>query len=114
MRTIRQEHRHLDVACELDRVEGGARVTEWGQLRARHGLGAEAIQGGARMWLAVAAREAAEDLVGREAACCGFLDLELVDDGDRLRLEITSPASDAAATIASLAGLGADVGRQCC
>lgn len=114
MTTIRQEHRHLDVACELDHAEAGARAAEWEQLRADDGLGIEPMAGGARLWLRSSARETAEDLVRREAACCGFLDLELAEDGDRLRLELTSPAPEAAPVIACLVGLEPDCTLPCC
>ncbi|HET6875763.1 MAG TPA: hypothetical protein VFH70_13335 [Acidimicrobiales bacterium] len=114
MTTLRHEHRHLDVACELDNADAGDRVAEWARLRANHGLGAEPITGGIRLWLRPEGRGAAADLVGREAACCGFLDLELAADDDRLRLDITSPASEASPVIAFLAGLEADCELPCC
>ena len=114
MITIRQQHRHLVVACELDHSEAGRRLAEWEQLRVEHGLGAEAIARGARLWLRGEARRAAENLARREAACCGFLDLELAKVGDRLQLDITSPAPEAAPVIGCLAGLEAGGALPCC
>ena len=105
MSDIRYEHRHLDVACELAAAELGTRAMEWRRLRKDAGLGSDPIPGGARLWLRPDAAAVAGDLVRREAACCGFLDLDLVADGDQLRLDITSPAPEAAAVIAGLCGV---------
>jgi hypothetical protein len=97
-------HRHLDVACELEAADAGTRTEEWQRLREEAGLGSDPIDGGTRLWLRPDAREAAEDLARREAACCGFLDLDVAVDGDRLHLDITSLAPEAAPVIAHLAG----------
>lgn len=102
---IHHQHRHLDVACDLDAGNARAQVGEWERLQADYGLGAEVVPGGARLWLRAEARSAAEELVAREAACCGFLDIDLVAEGDRLRVELTSPAPAAAPVIAALAGV---------
>jgi hypothetical protein len=115
MAEVRFEHRHLDVACELDRAEGGARAREWGRLRAVHGLGAaEPIPGGARLWLRAEGLPVAEDLARRESSCCGFLDLEVSTREDRVQLDITSPAPGAAGVIACLAGLEDAGALPCC
>jgi len=114
METTRHDHRHLDVACELQAAEAGARAEEWRRLRDDSGLGSEPIPGGVRLWLRPEARSTAEDLARREADCCGFLDLELATEADRLRLDITSPARDAAPVIACLAGDESSCGLECC
>jgi hypothetical protein len=67
-----------------------------------------------RLWLRPEARVAAEDLATREAGCCGFLDLELATEGDRLRLDVTSLAPSAGPVIACLAGLESGCDLQCC
>ena len=103
MDTVRYQHRHLDVACELGNAEVEARVDEWRSLRAG-ALGSETIAGGARLWLGADAWASADDLARREAACCGFLDIELAREGERVRLDITSKAPDAAPLVASLLG----------
>ena len=74
------------------------------RLRRGHGLGADTIPGGARLWLRPTAWESARDLASREADCCGFLDLDLAGDADRVHLDVTSPAEDAP-LIAWLVGL---------
>ena len=105
MTAIRHRHRHLDVACELDGAETGDRLEEWEQLRADYCVRAEPIPGGGRLWLRKRGRPVAEDLARREAECCGFLDVDLTLDGRRLRLDLTSPAPEAAPVIARLAGI---------
>ena len=105
MSAVHHHHRHLDVACELDGAGARDRAEEWLRLRADHGLGVEPIPGGARIWLRPGARPLAVDLAGREASCCGFLDVDLEPDGDRLRLDLTSPAPEAREVIAHLAGI---------
>jgi hypothetical protein len=110
---IRYRHRSLRVACELDAAEVGNRVGEWRHLREQAGLGSEPVPGGARLWLRPEAADVAGDLARREAACCGFLDLELAVDGDQLRLDVTSPATDAGPAIAWLIG-GEPCLQQCC
>lgn len=107
MSALRQRHRHLDVACELDGAGMKDRAAEWERLRADHCLRAEPIPGGARLWLRREAGPVAEDLARREADCCGFLDVDLTSHGRRLRLELTSPAQEAGPVIAHLAGIPA-------
>jgi hypothetical protein len=106
-------HRHLDVVCDLSAAELGARATEWRRLLDRAGLGAARVDGGARLWLRPEAAAAVEDLMRREASCCGFLDFELTTDGDRLRLDITSLASNGDEIAAALAGLQPEGGGKC-
>ena len=114
MTNIRHEHRQLEVACTLEQAEAGARAEEWERLRSEYGLLAEEIPAGARLWLRVEARPAAEDLIRREAGCCGFLDLEVVEEGGRVRLDVTSPAAEARPVIACLAGLEDSCSPPCC
>ena len=110
---VRYGHRHLDVLCDLNAAEQGARATEWRQLIDDAGLGVTRVDGGARLWLRPDAAAAAEDLVRREAGCCGFLDFELTTDGDRLRLDITSRTSYGDEVAAALAGLRAEGEGTC-
>jgi hypothetical protein len=114
MRNIHYEHRHLEVACGLEAVEAGTRATEWRRLREEAGQGSDWIPGGARLWLQPESQAVAEDLAEREAICCGFLDIDLASDGDRLRLDLTSLAPDAAPVIACIAGLEPRCSLRCC
>jgi len=108
------EHRSLDVACELEAGAAGAQRVEWRRLREDAGLGTEAIPGGARIWLRADAWEAADDLARREAGCCGFLDLDVTVEENRVRIDITSPAVGAGPVIAALAGIESDGAPDCC
>ena len=110
---VRYEHRHLDVVCDLNAVGQGARAAEWRRLLDSAGLGVTRVDGGARLWLRPDAAAAAEDLIRREASCCGFLDFELTTDGDRLRLDITSVASYGDEIAAAFAGLRSEEGGKC-
>jgi hypothetical protein len=105
MSSLHLRHRHLDVACELDAVGMSDRTEEWERLRADFCVRAETIPGGARLWLRREAGPEAGDLARREADCCGFLDVDLVSEGRRLRLDLTSPAPEAAPVIAQLVGV---------
>ena len=114
METLRYRHRHLDVACELQAADAAAQAGEWRHLREEAGLGCDPIPGGVRLWLRPEARGVAADLARREAGCCGFLDFELTDEAGRLRVDITSPAPEAAAVIASLTGTDPGGDPRCC
>jgi hypothetical protein len=114
MDDVRYDHRHLEVACELEGAEAGARAEEWRVLRDRAGLGSEPIPTGVRMWLRPEARTTAEDLARREGICCGFLDIVLATEEDRVRLDLTSPTPDAQPIIACLAGADPDCALECC
>lgn len=103
MDPIRYAHRHADVACQLDSNDAVCRVAEWQRLRAS-ALGSTAIPKGIRLWLPVETLKVADELARREAECCGFLDIELAEDGGLLRLDIISVASDAAPIITAIVG----------
>src|SRR5579863_3433436 len=106
MTTIKHSHLSLDLACELSGAEVGERGNEWRSLRMNYGTGSDRIPGGARIWLDRAGEAIAADLARREAECCAFLDIELASEGDRLRLDITSPVNEAQPVIDALAGTG--------
>jgi hypothetical protein len=114
MTDVRYQHRHLDVACELEGPEAQARLGEWERLRETAGLGTELIPGGARLWLRGDAVVAAGDLARREALCCGFLDIELVSAGDRWRLDVTSLVPEGSEVGASLVGIRPGHSPRCC
>jgi hypothetical protein len=112
MTHVRHEHRNLTVACDLDVADLTTRAAEWQMLRESHGLGAEVIPGGARLWLRVDAESDAESLVQQEAQCCGFLDFEMTSQGERICLQVTSLVPEGAQVAAFLAGIDHD--PSCC
>jgi hypothetical protein len=77
-------------------------------------LDVERIPGGARLWLRLDAGTATQDIVKREAQCCGFLDFEQKSDGDRLRLDISSISPRGAQVAAFLAGIDPAPDVECC
>lgn len=105
MTSLRYEHRHLNVACDLDVSDVRARVIEWQELRDRYGLGVERTPQGARLWLRLEAEAAARLIVEHEAQCCGFLDFEMTSEDARIRLDISSPSAPGAQVAAALAGI---------
>lgn len=114
MTTVRYEHDRDNVACDLETADRQARADEWRRLRESSGRGAERIPGGARLRLRLDAWDAAVDLAQREAGCCGFLDIALEAGDHEVRVEFTSPVTEAQAVTAHLAGLAPDCALDCC
>jgi len=90
------------VGCTLGPDAGRAQLDEWAKLRPRHQRTA-ATSDGVRLWFDSAAESAVRKVAATEAACCGFLRLEVVRDADRVRLEITSELTAAQPVITRLA-----------
>jgi hypothetical protein len=90
------------VACTLGPGAGRAQLDEWAKLRRLHQR-TEATNGGVRLWFDSAAEVAVREVAATEAACCGFLRLEVVRDANLVRLEITSELTDAQPVITRLA-----------
>jgi hypothetical protein len=90
------------VACTLGPDAGRAQLDEWAKLRRLHQR-TETTTGGVRLWFDPAAGVALREVAATEAMCCGFLRLEVVDETDRVRLEITSTLPAARPVIAQLA-----------
>lgn len=81
------------IACSLDGAGLEARLEEWRALR-RDALIAESRHGNVRTttWSPRGdVRERLERLVEAEGACCPFLQLELFEERDALRLDTTVP-----------------------
>ena len=79
------------IACSLNASDLGARVDEisaFGQVAL---LSAE-VGGTMRFRADETTRARLEAIIAAEASCCSFLDFELTDEGDTLRLAITAPA----------------------
>lgn len=111
---VRHVHRHVDVTCDLGGAESLSRITEWRSLQDRSGLGTEPLAGGTRLWLSADAAPLVYRLVAQEAQCCGFLDFEVATEGDRVRLDITSPVPEGAQVAALLVGRDPDDPKACC
>ncbi len=102
MTILRIEHRNLEVSCGLRDGDAALRLAAWGRLREQATV--EPIPAGRRLRFAPALRDTALELLGAEAVCCPFLDFALDRDGERLRLDVTSPAPEAGPVIAALVG----------
>lgn len=100
----RYEHRHLEIVCELSEPASVSRTAEWAQLKDQ-ALGTDLIPGGVRLWLPARSGDLVRDLARREAQCCGFLDIEVVVQNDRVRLDITSAAPAAGRLVDFLSSL---------
>ena len=97
------EHGGADpvVACTLGPDAGRAQLDAWATLRPRHRR-TEPTTGGVRLWFDPAAAVPLRAVAATEATCCAFLRLEVVDETDRVRIEITSALPDARPVIALL------------
>ncbi len=103
MSTVRFRHRDPRVTCALEEAAAAERLAAWRVLR--DGAEVEEVVDGVRLWLRSTLRDAALELTALEARCCPFLDFELATEGDRLRLDVTSPAPGAAPAVAAITGL---------
>jgi hypothetical protein len=91
-----------ELACTLGSEDARAQLDEWANLR-QLWRKADAKQNGMRLWFDSTAEVPLRAVAAKEAACCGFLSLEVSGDGDLVRLEITSDHADAPPVIALLA-----------
>lgn len=90
------------VACTLGLEDARAQLDEWANLR-QLWRKTEAKANGMRLWFDSTAEVPLRAVAAKEAACCGFLALDVVGDGDLVRLEVTSDHADAVPVIALLA-----------
>ncbi len=91
-----------DLACTLDPGAARAQLDAWADLR-RWCRRAERNGDGVRLWFDAAAEPALRRVAEREAACCAFLQLEVVADPAAVRLSIRSEHPDAQPLIGLLA-----------
>lgn len=96
------------IACTLDAEGMTAQLDEWAALRKQFQR-METTDHGARLWFEPAAATALTEVAAKEAACCTFLRLDVVQGDDNVRLAITSDHPDAQPVIAMLAAV---VGAQ--
>jgi hypothetical protein len=88
MEIERYEHKHLNLICELDGTAAAFRAGEWADLK-EQALEVEKIDGGVRVFLPAQSAGLARDLARREAQCCGFLDISVMTDDNKVRMDIT-------------------------
>jgi hypothetical protein len=94
---------YLPIACSLPARESRDQIGEW-QALARHNLATERVDGGYAVTFDPEVRSVVEDLARREAACCGFLDIDAAPTDDGIRLSMTSKDPDALPVIEMLIG----------
>jgi hypothetical protein len=82
------------IACSLSAADQPARRDTIDRIAGQALLSREAIDGGTRLTFAPTGRTEADlhALIAAEAECCPFLTMELIRDGDVLRLDVTGPA----------------------
>src|SRR5207244_7065711 len=96
------DKKHIPVACTLDAGATAEQLDDWAALQALCAR-VERTPRGAVLWFEQIAEERLRSVVGREAACCRFLDLDVRGDGELVRLEIASDAPSAEPVIDLLA-----------
>ena len=86
------------VACSLSAEDQPARLDKWGSLLASAASRAEVPGGMSYVFRPLSAfAERVRDLAAAEHDCCTFLDFEIVEQNDELRLTVTThPAGQAA------------------
>ncbi|MEM9036295.1 MAG: hypothetical protein AAGA99_21000 [Actinomycetota bacterium] len=93
------------IACTLSPDAATSQLGEWDRLAAR-ATTCEPVTDGWSLTFPAALAPVVEDLASREAACCSFLTLRTTVEGDDVRLDITTEASDARQVIDLLVGKG--------
>jgi hypothetical protein len=99
---VEAERTEPKLACTLGPEDARAQLDDWANLRQLwRKTGAKA--NGMRLWFDSSAEVPLRAVAAKEAVCCAFLSLEVVGDGDLVRLEIISDHADAPPVIALLA-----------
>jgi hypothetical protein len=91
----------MPIACTLDAGDFKARTARIEALASRHLRGVSRNPLSIELTYASEALPELRDLVREETECCAFLDFELAESSDAIRLTITAPeaARDAAETL---------------
>jgi hypothetical protein len=89
------------VVCTAGPDRARTQLAGWARLRESFQR-AEPTPDGARLWFDASAAAPLRTVADQEAACCAFLRLAVVSDGDRVRLDIGSAHADAQPLIAVL------------
>ena len=90
------------IACTLDAAGARAQLDEWTALRPLCRR-TDVTAAGATLWFDPEADDAVRTVAAKEAACCGFLRLEVRGDAGLVRLDITSDRPEALPVIDLLA-----------
>lgn len=91
------------IACSLPARESRDQIGEWRALSV-HPVTSERIEGGYAATFDAAVAPVVEDLARREAACCGFLNIDASLTERGVRLIMTSENPDALPVIEMLVG----------
>lgn len=100
------------IACTLNATEAQTQLDEWAELRSAC-LRSEVSGSGAALWFEASAESPLRRVAEKEAACCSFLDLSVVRDGDLVRLDIRSDQAEAQPVIEFLASQASARGCSC-
>lgn len=92
------EKKTVPVACTLDAAGAADQLDDWGRLQALC-TRTEREANRATLWFDACAEESLRAVAEREAACCGFLDLDVRRVDDLVRLDISSESPGAQAVI---------------
>jgi hypothetical protein len=95
------ERTEPELACTLGPEDARAQLGEWAKLR-QLWRKTDAKPNGMELWFDSTAEVPLRAVAAKEAACCGFLSLEVLRDEDLVRLEITSDHADAPPVITLL------------
>jgi hypothetical protein len=101
---VEAERAEAELACTLGPEGSRAQLDEWARLRPLWRKTASEPNG-MRLWFDSTAEVPLRTVAAKEGTCCGFLSLGVAQDGDLVRLEITSDHADASPVIALLAEL---------
>lgn len=91
------------IACSLPARESRNQIGEW-QALVQHQVATHRVKGGFEVVYDIDVSDVVEDLVRREAACCGFLDIISTRLPDGVSMRVTSADPDALPVIELLVG----------
>lgn len=100
----------MDITCSLLGAAADAQLGAWGDLGGSLRRSARADDG-IRLWFDRQVEARLREIAVKEKDCCPFLDLDVVVDGDAVRLEITTELADARPVIDALGELVGAVDR---
>jgi|SRR5688500_5232309 len=99
-----------EITCNLIGADLDAQLGAWGTLSPALRRAASTEQG-LTLWFDAAVEADLRDVAAKEADCCSFLVLDVVPEGDEVRLDITTELPDARPVIDALGELVGAVDR---